>query len=497
MRTGEHAVPIGSAEVAEAEETAFVATAVRWIVAAVLLLIPIKIVLSGYRPVFDDPLADAAKAISGRDWNDVLVLKEQFRMDPHVGWHAVLQTLAHVAQWSTSDVVIFAVVALFALLALSAVPWLERPEAWLATFVVVVGAGTGAMERYMLGRPFLISAAVLTSILWLWNTHGAEPPTKRRIAILTGLFAIAALLHGSWYLWSLLVLSFVIAGEYQWARTIGATWIAGTIIGACLTGQPLGYLVESVRMGFDAFGQHAYQSTLVHEFRPIADNMPGLLLVAGLIIFRRLGDFETPPLRKNPAFWLGCIGLALGYKAMRFWGDWGLIALMVAIAADIERFMKSRVSIYALTRVGLAFGLAGTLYLMTTNDADNRWTSSRETRYLSQDDPQLAGWLPQSGGVLYTTEMGLFYQTFYKNPYAPWRYITGFEPAMMPDDDFVTFQSIGLSHGNPAAYMPWVKKMRPEDRIAMHWGEQPRIAALEWKNVNGVWLGRPPTHPQP
>jgi hypothetical protein len=481
---------VGAAKPVLNNDAPFVPGAVRWIVGLVLLLIPIKIVLSGYRPVLDDPLADAAKAVSGREWSDVLVLKDQYRMDPHLGWHALLRWAALGARWGTKGLVIFAVIVLFALVAFSAIPWLKRPEAWLATLIAVVGVGTGFMERYMLGRPFLISAAVLTTILWQWQLRGAAPPSKRTIGAMIGLIALAVLMHGSWYLWTLPIAAFCLAGEYRWARAIAVSWIAGTLLGAMITGHPVGYLVESVRMGLDAFGRHSFQSTLVHEFRPISENVAGLLLIGGLVVFRRLGGFETSPLRRNPAFWLGCLGLVLGYKAMRFWGDWGLVALMVVIAADIERFMTTRLRKHALDRIALALGLAGTLYLMTTNDADSRWTSSLATRYLSQDDPQLAGWLPQSGGVLYSAEMGLFYQTFYNNPYAPWRYITGFEPAMMPDDDFRTYQGIELNHGNPAAYMPWVRKLRPEDRIAMHWPEQPQIPGLEWKNVGGVWLGR-------
>jgi MFS family permease len=476
----------------DAPSSSRVADAVLGIVLLSLLLIPIRIIRYGFRPMVDDTPADAAKAVSGRPWTDVLVLKDTFQLDPHVGWHALLRAIFLTTGLGTKGLVVLAVVALFVLFAWSLVAWLDRPEAWLATLLLVVGVGTGLMERYTLGRPFLISATVLVTILALWYRRGEYPPSRRTMVIMAALIAIAVLLHGSWYLWLLPIAAFCLAGQWPWARALAASWVVGTLVGALLTGSPAGYLAESVRMGFEAFGRHSYQSTLVHEFQPMPENLAGLLLLGGLVAFRELGGFVSRPLRANPAFWLACLGLALGFKAMRFWGDWGIVALMVLITFDVQAFLVTRLAATSAKRVALAAGLGATLWMATTSDADSRWTASASTRYLVQDDPQAAGWLPDAGGVLYSSEMALFYQTFFRNPHAPWRYITGFEPAMMPDDDFQTYQIIGLNHGNPLAYMPWVKKLRAQDRVAMHWPEQPRIPELEWKSVSGVWLGRLP-----
>ena len=47
--------------------------------------------------------------------------------------------------------------------------------------------------------------------------------------------------------------------------------------------------------------------------------------------------------------------------------------------------------------------------------------------------------MPGQGGVLYSADMTVFYQTFFKNPNGDWRYILGYEPAFMPDADFQVF----------------------------------------------------------
>lgn len=462
------------------------------IVALIFVVVPLKIVQYGFMPVLDDPMADAAKAISGRPWTDMLVLKSYFALDPHVGWHTVLR-IAHLAlHLGPRALVIVAVVAMFATFAWSALPWFKRPEAWLAAFVLVAAVVTGLPERLTLGRPFLVSAAMLVSVLSLWYLERDSAPTRKTTALLSAFIGFAVLVHGSWYLWLLPIGAFVLAKQYRWARSLTIAWVVGSLVGAVLTGHPVGYLVESFRMGLDAFSRHSFERTLVSEFQPMHDSTPGLLLIGALLVFRKLGNFTTRPLRSNPAFLLACIGLALGYSSMRFWSDWGLIALMVVIAEDVQTFLIARVPEGSQNRLLLTLGLSAAMYLMFTNDVDSRWTSSRDTLYLSQANPELAGWLPDQGGVFYAAEMSLFYQTIFMNPNGNWKYMVGFEPAMMPNEDFAVYQNIVYNHGNPLAYMPWVRRMRTQDRVAIKWFDQPRLAGLEWKSVNGIWLGRLP-----
>jgi hypothetical protein len=63
--------------------------------------------------------------------------------------------------------------------------------------------------------------------------------------------------------------------------------------------------------------------------------------------------------------------------------------------------------------------------------------STLTEQYLSvAEHPELEGWMPDNGGIFYSVDMTLFYQTFFKNPNADWRYILGFEPTLMTDEDF-------------------------------------------------------------
>jgi hypothetical protein len=93
--------------------------------------------------------------------------------------------------------------------------------------------------------------------------------------------------------------------------------------------------------------------------------------------------------------------------------------------------------------------------------------------------------------------MQFFYNTFYKNPGGGWRYIVGFEPALMPPDDLKIYRGIHRSEGSAESYEPWIKKMRPADRLALGRSARPDLPALEWKlAAQGVWIGRLPAGPR-
>jgi hypothetical protein len=468
------------------------------IVLVTLLAIPLRIIRYGYLPILDDPVADAAKAVSGRPWTDILILRDYYRLDPHVGWHALLRQVWLITSSTPEALVRFSVVGLFLIVALSALPWLKRPESWLVALIIVAGVGANFMGRFMMGRPFLVSVAVLVTILFLWNARRERSPDPDwRIGLaLAALIAVAVLLHGTWYLWSLPVAAFLFAGEFRWARALTIAWVVGTIVAALITGHPFEYPVEAVRMAIDAF-DHATQRTLVTEFRPTPGNLFGLLLIGGVVVMRQLTGLRTRPLTSSPAFWLTVVGWVLGYKATRFWEDWGAPACMVMLAIEVQSLLEARLPADSLKRLGLAAGLGATAFLATTNDVDSRWTFNVGTAYVTQENPELSGRLPGPGGIWYDVDMFFFYQTFFKNPHADWKYMVGFEPAMMPHDDFITYQNILLSGGDPRAYRPWVAKLRPQDRLAIRSsGPAPDIPQLEWTRALGLWIGRVrPTSP--
>jgi hypothetical protein len=146
-------------------------------------------------------------------------------------------------------------------------------------------------------------------------------------------------------------------------------------------------------------------------------------------------------------------------------------------------------------RLGLTCVLAAATYLATTSDFNSRWTGTLTQQYLTADNPDLAGWMPDKGGIFYTVDMSLFYQTFFKNPTGDWRYMLGFEPTWMPKEDFETYHKILWNFNDGKAYKPWIDQMTPADRLAVRGAGngEPDIQGLEWKyGVSGIWIGRLP-----
>ncbi len=471
----------------------YVPLAVWAIVILVVLFIPLRIIQYGFLPG-DDALRHAAKAVSGKPWPDILVLGPAFKIDTNYGWHLLLRQVYLGSHCSTEGLVLFAVVALFALVNWSALVWLKRPEAWLIALLAITLASDLWM-RFSVGRPFILTIAGLLTILFAWHAHGSSPPKWWTVLWLTPLIALCTFVHGVWYLWMLPMAAFFLAGQFRWGLMLIVGWLAGVVLGASLTGHPFESMYQALVMAYRAFGMHATQRTLVGEFQPSSGDVLALILLGGLLILRQLAGLKARPLTSNPAFWLFCLSWVLGFKATRFMEDWGLPALMMLIACDLQLLLQARFAADSFKRLALTGALAAAVFLAITNDGGSRWTSNLTQQYLTQDNPDLNGWMPEKGGILYSSDMTIFYQTFYKNPNADWRYITGFEPALMPDEDFEVFHKIMWNNGDAKAYEPWVKKMRPQDRLVIRGGRSslPGSSQLEWEyGVSGIWIGRLP-----
>jgi hypothetical protein len=352
--------------------------------------------------------------------------------------------------------------------------------------------------RWMIGRPLLLSLGVLICLLFLAQTAGNAWPARGKVVALAALIAVAVFTHGVWSLWLLPVLACFLAREHRLGLALAAAWAAGTVLGAVGTGQPVDYLVEAVRTALRATRLHPTARTLVSELQPASGGLVLFLALGGLLVLRQIARLEARPLTRQPAFWLAGLGWTLGFLNRRVWEDWGLPALLVLVAAHLDLYLRAVLAAAAPRRLAVTACLAGALFCVATSDLDSRWTRGLTRQYLDQDDPALAGWLPGSGGIFYAADPAFFYETFFKNPRADWRYILGFEMTLMPPDDFQTLYRILWNFGAGASYRPWVEKLRPQDRLFVRGdpGVAPPIPGLEWHHtLGGMWSGRLPRQP--
>jgi hypothetical protein len=471
----------------------YVPLAVWIIVSLTLLVIPLKIISMGFLPV-DDALRHAAKAVSGKPWPDILVVGKSFLIDHNFGWHLLLRQIYLWFHCTPEGLVLLEVTALFLLLAFSALPWLKRPEAWLAT-LVLASAFEHWEIRYMSGRPFLLSISVLIAILFAWNKFGSSSPKWWMWLFSTISIFLATFVHGVWYLWALPVAAFFLAREFRWGFMLFGSWMIGTLTSAVLTGHPINYLIQALEMAHRAIGMHLTEWTMATEFFPTGGDSMLLVLLGVLVIVRKITQLNARPLMSNPAFLLTCLGWLFGLKIMRFSSDWGWPAMLVLMTCDLQQLLQSRVEINSLKRLAYSCFFAAAVYLSITANLESRWTGSLSKEYLDASNPKLKSWMPDKGGILYSVDMFVFYDTFFKNPDGDWRYMVGYEPTLMPDEDFAVYHKILWNFNTIKAYQPWVEKMKPADRLVSRGGHgaDPNIPQLEWYyGVSGIWIGRLP-----
>jgi hypothetical protein len=276
----------------------------------------------------------------------------------------------------------------------------------------------------------------------------------------------------------------------------------GSFLGASITGHPWIFLDQCVRHLIGVFGEYSLATQLVAELKPTDGNAPMVLAVIAMLLWRaRDPDWRAQTLM-DPIFIMALLGWVLGLKVSRFWWDWGMPATLLWLALQLQEQMERYLPFDSLRRLFIVFGLALGVFLGMSSDREGRWTWNVSKQYLTQNDADLKGWLPENGGIIYSADMVVFYDTFFKNPTAPWRYALGYESAMMRPDDLAVARNVQWNFGDLRAYEPWVKKMRPQDRLIItpSWlptsGPARTVAAipqLEWRQAaNGWWIGRLP-----
>ncbi len=460
----------------------------------VLFWIVVSAIGQGFMPT-DDALRHSAYAVSGKTWDQILVLNPGLMADHNPGWHVTLRWLHHSLGWHQSQLVLFSVASLFLCVTLPAVFLHRRPELWLASLTAILIAQPHFLLRLMLGRPLLLSVAVLILLLIFWTRNDLSARHQTfRLAGSVLLIGLAVWIHGTWYLFFLPAVAFALAGKIKPAIQLAACWLGGSVFAAFLTGHPVEFLTGAVRFALSALGGHTPQHLLVTEFQATNGVFPYVALVVAVAMVRVWFAGRLPAFFRDPVFVLLVLGWLLGLKVARFWLDWSIPAAWVWLAQSFTEIAENRVPLRSWRRARIGACILAVLFLISVSDYENRWTTALKIDYLTPEKTELAGWLPGDGGIIYSPEMSVFYQTFFKNPKAPWRYVLGYEPALMTPENLKTLRNIQWNDGDPRTYQPWLDKLRPEDRLVFIGGVrlEPSLPGIEWiYAATDRWLGRP------
>jgi hypothetical protein len=470
--------------------------AVLLLMLSAMLLAPLLAIGKGYRPM-DDALRHCGKALSGRPWTEILVLGPAYTLDHHQGWHVLLEAL-HGVGFTAPGLLTVSVVGLFLVALALPLFLLPRAEYWLVALAVLLFVWPDASARFLLGRPYLIQTAVTLLICLRWEDF-ERPRLPWGLAwTLLLLTAWSAWCRSTWYLYPLPPLFLWLAGRRRSGWLTLGICMAGVLIGACLTGHPWGYFRESTQHLLDATQRGVPSWLLVTEFQPRAPGLQGIILVGGLLLWRGVKGLPLRAAVVDPSFFLLLGSALLGFHSVRFALDFGMPALLAWMTRQIEVLAGSAPALRderGWPRLGLALGAALVFGASATADLGARYSSGIGVKTLCAETD--GEWLPGAGGILYSTSMRIFFDTFYENPKAPWRYVLGFEPGMMTAANREVYEGIAQSDNDARFYRPWVLAMRPEDRLILEAGkESPSVPGLEWHNVRGgLWSGRLTTAP--
>jgi hypothetical protein len=463
-------------------------SAVLLICLAALFLTCTQILGHGYSPP-DDALRHVAKVISGKQWQDILVVRKEITMDSHPGWHFFLKQVSRLTGPDSSLLLNFSVLFLFLLFVIPPVFLFKRSEAW--TLSLLIFTLFGGVYRLFLGRPFIFSMFMVLMFCFLWTKIRDKKAPIVELAVFAVVSALSTWIHGAWYLFALPICALGLARQWRVAALMTAAVVAGILIGATFTGSPLTFLHQMIYHALQAMRHIDFQRELVSEFQPFDGAPFAVIVVAAMLIWRAARGQWNRDCVDNPVFMLGVIGWILGFVAARFWSDWGWPAIAFWTAVEIEGVMTRRLGEFEPRRLVVALAICLSLFLGLSNDRGSRWTGMLGVQWPNMTIAEQKEWLPEPGGILYNDSMDAFYHIFYNNPHGEWKYVLGFEPVWMPDDDLKTYRHIQLGNGKPESYAPWIEKMTEKDRLLLLRMEKPKIEGLEWHEVTPtVWIGR-------
>lgn len=462
-------------------------------VAITLFLIPLMVIRLGFTPA-DDAKRHVAKIFSGKTWSEIMVMRPEVTLDHNAGWHAILGAVERITHWNADALLTFSVAGLAMLYLLLPLPFASRVEAWPAALLAIVVASPHYAYRLMLGRPYIFTMAAFMLILHLWRRQDYRPKTPTLIATAL-LISIAAWIHGGWYLYWVPAVALLFAQRWRAGAIMAGCWLMGSTLAGVYTGHPIHFLTQQFQVLVSCFSFTPVQRMLVTEFLPTDGSFTFVVVLGAVVLARKWRDASVADCLKDPLFMMALMCWTLGLLVRRFWLDWGVLAMLVWLTSELAIWSRRLFSDRAYTRLIAAGVASGALLLSITSDLDSRWTSNLTKEYLSPETPDIAGWLPEPGGIIYSDSMSVFYDTFFENPTAPWRYILGFEATFMPREDLETLRKIQWNFGTPAAYLPWIQKMKPADRLIFKrpLAGKPDLPQLEWHyGATETWIGRLP-----
>jgi hypothetical protein len=455
-----------------------------------VLAIPLRVYLYGYVPP-DDAMRHIAYAVDNRTWGEVLVLNPGIRadVDPHPGWHSLLRAMHKGLGFSKEDLVLVSLAVPFCMFMVSGLIGTGQILAWIGA--VVLGSMNGVMiGRLMLGRPFLITEALLVVVIGLASRKADCFDRREFFAMLLALSIVLAL-HTSWYLWFLPIIGLILAGQWRRALILASALAGALVVGSLLVGSFYNVVYYPLKHLFLAFGHDPLRvSNLVYEFQPSAGDSWALLVMAVLLVLRFVRHLSIEDELRSPDLVLAMLGWVAGMWVARFWLDWGYPAFIVWTARQLGVLLPIG-SLKLPQKILVAGCVMAAFFACLASDRGGRYSAPLVNHFYTKADSELEAAMPEPGGIIYTIDMEFFYHMYFRFPHGPWKYLVGFEPGMLPPKDLEIFRSVQMQEGWINAYAPWIDRMKPADRLVVQSVSKPEWPGMEFRYITRQrWTGR-------
>ncbi|MEI6781385.1 MAG: hypothetical protein WCQ21_10750 [Verrucomicrobiota bacterium] len=454
-----------------------------WIwVLGLILAVPALVLWLGFLPP-DDGLRHCAKAVSGRPWSDVVLLRPGMTLDHNVGWHGFLGAVHWVTGWGPQGLLAFSILLSFATFNTVGFVVSRTTWGWLLALVGVSLLGGSFVTRLWLGRPFFVMLAVWLVLLKLWD---AAPCRPRTLLITTSLIALSTWVHGAWYLFFFLVPPLLLVRGLGGAGRYFACCCVGSGVGVGLSGNGVERveLVVGIVTGVTksvVVGRG--EAPLVKEFLPMPHQAAWLivvLLLGGVLLLRCAGK-SFREVCWNLPFLTAMLALGVGLKVGRFWLDLGAPACCLWLA---EGFRKGPMQLgIAKAKFALVLGWVCACPALICGGIDKSplWDPATPPEYL-----------PQPGSVVFNGNMGTFMRAYFENPWLNYRFAVGYEPTLSPPEIYRGIAPIWNKPDNPGSYEPWVALMQSNDLLTLRKDSvPPPVPGVAWRECGPhFWVGR-------
>lgn len=268
--------------------------------------------------------------------------------------------------------------------------------------------------------------------------------------------------------------------------------LLSTVIGAFMTGEFNEFLHFHYSATLNIFSEKIYNWQLVTEFAEgnihIFWVFPSIFIITLLVYSKKL---KLNDLSNDPLFILILLTWLLSIRVVRFWVDWGIVALMYWSSIKLSELISDMESIKKpfLKKVLFVTIMVSAVIIIPSHKWNNK--KERANYFVDFSRKEFSDFKPSDNGIIYNDSMRHFYHQYFTDPKAKYKYILGFEPAIMPDDDKKTFREITYSDFHFKAYEPWINKLTEKDRIFASVDLSSNYPQLDWIKVSkNLYIGK-------